>query len=155
MMSYLLLTACASMDSDTSGRSSSTTKYQSSGLRCLAQAIHGEARGEAEAGKLLVGRVVATRLLYGYGKNYCDVVNAKRQFAPKKHYNEASWQAAQKSHKLGPNGITHFHSYKERVTPRASFSSSPQCTYKGKIGGHWTFSCHDRRVLSSIQADDE
>lgn len=156
MMSYLLLTACASMNNETEDRtSSSSTKFHPSHLRCLAQAIHGEARGEPEAGKLLVGRVVATRLQYGYGKNYCDVVHAKRQFAPKKHYNEASWQAAQKSHKMGPNGVTHFHSYRERVTPKASFSSSPQCKYKGKVGGHWTFACNERRILSSIQTDDE
>lgn len=154
-MSYVLLTACASMNSETTSRTSSATTFHPSHLRCLAQAIHGEARGEPEAGKLLVGRVIATRLQYGYGKNYCDVVHARKQFAPQKHYSEASWQAAQKSHKLGPNGITHFHSYSQRQTPRASFSSSPQCAYRGKIGAHWTFSCNDRRVLSSIQTDDD
>ncbi len=156
MMSYILLTACASMTNETGDRkrSSTTTAFHPSHLRCLAQAIHGEARGEPEAGKLLVGRVIATRLQNGYGKNYCEVVNAKRQFAPVKHYNQASWQAAQKSHQLGPNGITHFHSYNKRVTPQASFSTSPQCSYKGKVGGHWTFACNERRVLSTIATEE-
>lgn len=152
---FLITTACSSLKESRETKQDSEYSHPQSHLRCLAQAIHGEARGESEEGKLLVGRVIATRLRYGYGKNYCDVVHAKRQFAPKKHFNNSSMQAAKKSHSLGPNGITHFHSYPSRITRKASFTMSPQCKYKGKVGGHWTFTCHERRMMSSIDSDDE
>lgn len=152
---FLLTTACSSFKENREAKYNSSNAHPSSHLRCLAQAIHGEARGESEEGKLLVGRVIATRLQYGYGKNYCDVVHAKRQFAPKKNFTDSSMQAAKKSHAMGPNGITHFHSYPSRITRKASFSMSPQCKYKGKVGGHWTFTCHERRMMSSITSGDE
>lgn len=153
-ITLLLTTACSSFHASENAARGSRGQHPTH-LRCLAQAIHGEARGEAEEGKLLVGRVIATRVHYGYGKNYCEVVNAKRQFAPQKNFNSASMAAAKKSHSLGPNGITHFHSYTNRTTPKASFSMSPQCKYKGKVGGHWTFACNERRMLSSVNEDED
>lgn len=145
-------TACSTLSNSHNANEKITKPLTSSNqLRCLAEAIHGEARGEPEEGKLFVGRVVATRVQYGYGKNYCEVVYAKNQFAPKKDFNSVSMSAAKKSHKLGPNGITHFHSYNNRRTSKASFSTSPKCTYTGKIGGHWGFACIEQRSLSSIK----
>lgn len=157
VLGYFLTTACASFATrgEIGDRAGSSSAQHPSHLRCLAQAIHGEARGETEEGKLLVGRVIATRVQYGYGKNYCDVVHAPRQFAPKKLYTEASMKAARKSHEMGPNGITHFHSYPSKITKKARFTTSPQCKYRGKVGGHWTFACHERRMMSSITSDDD
>lgn len=145
-----LSAACSSLNTTLDD---STHKKHNPQLSCLAQAIHGEARGEDEAGRVLVGRVIATRVQRGYGKNYCEVVHAKKQFAPKKNYTPRSFASAQKAHQLGPNGVTHFHSYTQKKTPKASFSLSPKCTYTGKVGGHWTFSCKEgKRFLSSVKA---
>jgi hypothetical protein len=122
-------------------------------MMCLAEAIHGEARGEPDEGKIFVGRVIITRVQKGYGKNYCEVVYSKRQFAPKKKPTAASIQAAKQSQKLGPNGITHFHSYQSQRTPAAVFSIAPHCEAKGKVGGHWGFTCYEygsRRTISTV-----
>ena len=139
--------ACASLGEKDSG----TVKNRQ--LQCLAEAIHGEARGESEEGKIFVGRVIITRVKEGYGQNYCSVVYAKRQFAPLKTPTKQSVAAAKKSEKLGPNGVTHFHSYKNQKTALAGFSRSPACTSKGKIGGHWGFTCgarsHTNQALRS------
>lgn len=149
IISTALTAACSTME--TSLEPVANKKHPAQ-LRCLAEAIHGEARGESEEGQLLVGRVVATRVQKGYGKNYCDVVHAKKQFAPRKNFTPRSYASAQKAHQLGPNGVTHFHSYSQKTTPRASFSLSPKCKYAGKVGGHWTFSCQEgKRYLSSTK----
>lgn len=118
-------------------------------LRCLAEAIHGEARGESDEGKVFVGRVIMTRMKDGYGKSYCDVVYAKRQFAPRTSINSEALRAAKKSEELGPNGVTHFHSYKQKSTTKAGFSRSKNCRYKTKIGGHWGFYCQEARRTAS------
>lgn len=154
LLGCFISSACATFDDEKKSNGKSSTKHPTNNLQCLAQAIHGEARGEAEDGKLLVGRVIATRVHYGYGKNYCDVVYAKKQFAPKKQFTPASFKAAQKSHELGPNGITHFHSYRKKITKRASFTLSPKCKYTGRVGGHWTFACHERRFMSSTNTPE-
>lgn len=118
----------------------------------MADAIHGEARGEPEDGKIFVGRVIITRVQKGYGPNYCSVVYAKRQFAPKKGATKASINAAKKSESLGANGVTHFHSYKTQRSKHAGFSRSPSCVSRGKVGGHWAFTCQDSRRTASVDA---
>ncbi|MBY0386507.1 cell wall hydrolase [bacterium] len=123
-------------------------------LMCLAEAIHGEARGEPEEGKIFVGRVIITRVEKGFGKNYCDVVYSKRQFAPKKRPRVASINAAKKSQQLGANGITHFHSYKRQRTPAAVFSTAPHCESKGRVGGHWGFTCYEHGLRKTASSDD-
>ena len=115
----------------------------------MAEAIHGEARGESEEGKIFVGRVIITRVKEGYGPNYCSVVYAKRQFAPLKNPSKNAIAAAVKSQKLGANGVTHFHSYKKQKTPLAQFSQSPQCLSRGRVGGHWGFTCGSSRSPAS------
>ena len=126
-------------------------------LQCLAEAIQGEARGEPEEGKIFVGRVIITRVKQGYGQNYCSVVYAKRQFAPAKKPSKKSFAAAVKSEKLGPNGVTHFHSYKNQRTSLAGFSRSSKCTPRGRVGGHWGFTCpplrHPAGFTQSSRAD--
>lgn len=117
-------------------------------LRCMAEAIHGEARGEPVNGQIFVGQVILTRVKQGYGRDVCSVVYAKRQFAPKKYPSKASYRAAQKAMYRGPNGVTHFHSYKRRRTRRAVFSVSEKCKYAYKIGNHWGFTCGRRNVAS-------
>lgn len=128
----------------------STVKHQSAWEKvtqspkqrqCMAEAIYGEARGETTSGKIFVGRVVLTRLAKGYGRDICSVVYAKRQFAPKRSPASSSMDATDRAIDLGPNGVTHFHSYEEQQTKRASFSVSSKCDYTGKIGKHWGFSC--------------
>lgn len=114
--------------------------------RCMAEAIHGEARGESHEGKVFVGQVILTRLHLGYQKTLCEVVYAPKQFAPRRGYGVAAAKATKEAIRKGPNGITHFHSYKKQISPNASFSS--RCLAKGKIGGHWGFSCNDRAPAS-------
>lgn len=63
----------------------------------MAEAIHGEARGEPVNGQIFVGQVILTRVKQGYGRDVCSVVYAKRQFAPKKYPSKASYRAAQKA----------------------------------------------------------
>lgn len=150
----LLLPACSSLIEKSQP---STKQISQRHLQCLAEAIHGEARGETEEGKLFVGRVILTRVEKGYGKNYCEVVYSKRQFAPKKKPTARSIAAAKKSLKLGPNGITHFHSYPEKSTALAGFSTTPKCQFKMKVGGHWGFVCDDynnRRKTASVEDED-
>lgn len=117
-------------------------------LKCMAETIHGEARGEPREGQVFVGQVVLTRIQQGYGKDVCSVVYAKRQFAPKKNPKKPSYVAAQRALELGPNGVTHFHSYKKRQDNKAIFSVSKKCEYQYKIGQHWGFVCHRRRPSS-------
>ena len=114
----------------------------------MAEAIHGEARGEPVKGQIFVGQVILTRLKRGYGTDICKVVYARRQFAPKKKPTKASYRSAKKAIKKGPNGVTHFHSYKRRKTSKAIFSNSKKCTYAYKVGNHWGFTC-GRRGLAS------
>ena len=143
----LLITGCATTDKNVSS--------QHKQMMCLAEAIHGEARGEPEEGKLFVGRVIITRVQKGYGKNYCEVVYSKRQFAPKKKPTSSSIHAAKKSERLGPNGITHFHSYRNQRTPAAVFSQAPNCTPRGRVGGHWGFTCYERGLRKTASTLDE
>jgi hypothetical protein len=118
-------------------------------LKCLAEAIHGEARGESHTGKLFVGRVVMTRVDRGFAPNICSVVYAKYQFAPRRDFGRASLNAAIEAKRRGPNGITHFHSYSNRKTPSASFSISPQCVFKTRVGRHWGYFCNEGRMPAS------
>jgi Cell Wall Hydrolase len=145
----LFLEGCSTLD-ESSQKGTSSHKQ----MMCLAEAIHGEARGEPEEGKIFVGRVIITRVKKGYGKNYCDVVYSKRQFAPKKRPRQASILAAQKSQKLGPNGVTHFHSYRVQRTPAAIFSTAPHCESKGKVGGHWGFTCYEHGMRKTASSED-
>ncbi len=124
-------------------------------MMCLAEAIHGEARGETEEGKIFVGRVIVTRVQSGFGKNYCDVVYSKRQFAPKKRPQHASVKAAKKSLQLGANGVTHFHSYKKQRSSNAGFSIAPHCVARGKVGGHWGFTCHEHGIRKTASTIDD
>lgn len=51
-------------------------------MRCLAQAIYFEARGEALVGQLAVGRVVVNRASSGrFPSDYCGVVTQRGQFS--------------------------------------------------------------------------
>lgn len=146
----LFLQGCSTLE-DSSQKTTNSHKQ----MMCLAEAIHGEARGEPEEGKIFVGRVIITRVQKGFGKNYCDVVYSKRQFAPKKRPKKASILAAEKSQKLGPNGVTHFHSYKTQRTPAAVFSTAPHCESKGKVGGHWGFTCYEHGLRKTASRDEE
>jgi hypothetical protein len=118
-------------------------------LKCLAEAIHGEARGEPRTGKIFVGRVVMTRLSRGFAPNICSVVYARYQFAPRGDFGHDSLNAAIEARRRGPNGVTHFHSYSKKKSPAASFSMSPQCIFKTKVGGHWGYFCNEGRSPAS------
>lgn len=51
-------------------------------LRCLAQAVYFEARGEPLSGQLAVARVVINRAASGlYPRDYCSVVTQRAQFS--------------------------------------------------------------------------
>jgi len=51
-------------------------------MKCLAQAVYFEARGEPLAGQLAVARVVINRASSGlYPSNYCSVVTQRSQFS--------------------------------------------------------------------------
>ncbi len=72
-------------------------------LRCLAQAIYFEARGEPIEGQLAVAEVVINRAKSGlYPDNYCDVVTQPAQFSFVRHgqiptadESSAAWQRAE------------------------------------------------------------
>lgn len=50
-------------------------------IRCLAEAIHGEARGEPNAGKIAVGNVIINRTQSrGFRNTICGVVDQPGQF---------------------------------------------------------------------------
>ncbi len=147
ILGFVFLQGCSSLEKP------EKTPYKQ--MMCLAEAIHGEARGESEEGKIFVGRVIVTRVQNGYGKNYCDVVYSKRQFAPKKRPQTASVKAAQKSLKMGASGITHFHSYRKQKTSAASFSVAPHCVSRGKVGGHWGFTCYEHGIRRTASTVDE
>jgi len=54
----------------------------SADLRCLAQAVYFESRGEALTGQLAVARVVINRAASGlYPRDYCSVVTQRSQFS--------------------------------------------------------------------------
>lgn len=137
-----LLTGCSSIPE-------STIVVKDPQLKCLAEAIHGEARGEPSAGRVFVGRVVLTRVKMGFASSICGVVYAPSQFAPRRDFNQSSLSSAREALRYGPNGITHFHSYKKQRTPAASFSVSNQCKFKLKVGGHWGYTCFEGRGPAS------
>ncbi len=72
-------------------------------LRCLAQAIYFEARGEPLAGQLAVGRVIVNRARSPlFPDDYCSVVKQPAQFSfvrsgriPAVRTNSVAWQRAQ------------------------------------------------------------
>lgn len=72
-------------------------------LKCLAQAIYFEARGEPIEGQLAVAEVVINRAKSGiYPDNYCDVVTQPAQFSfvrrgqiPTADETSAAWQRAE------------------------------------------------------------
>lgn len=71
-------------------------------MRCLAQAIYFEARGEPLAGQLAVGRVVVNRAESNlFPDDYCGVVTQRKQFSfvknghiPAVNTTSAAWQRA-------------------------------------------------------------
>jgi spore germination cell wall hydrolase CwlJ-like protein len=75
----------------------------SSDLKCLAQAVYFEARGEPIEGQLAVAEVVINRARSGlYPDNYCDVVTQPAQFSfvrrgriPEADESSAAWQRAE------------------------------------------------------------
>jgi spore germination cell wall hydrolase CwlJ-like protein len=72
-------------------------------LKCLAQAIYFEARGEPIEGQLAVAEVVINRAKSGlYPDNYCDVITQPAQFSfvrrgqiPEADEGSAAWQRAE------------------------------------------------------------
>lgn len=72
-------------------------------LKCLAQAIYFEARGEPIEGQLAVAEVVINRARSGlYPDNYCDVITQPAQFSfvrrgqiPDADESSAAWQRAE------------------------------------------------------------
>jgi spore germination cell wall hydrolase CwlJ-like protein len=72
-------------------------------LRCLAQAVYFEARGEPMEGQLAVAEVVINRARSGiYPDNYCDVITQPAQFSfvrrgriPDADETSAAWQRAE------------------------------------------------------------
>lgn len=72
-------------------------------LRCLAQAVYFEARGEPIEGQLAVAEVVINRAKSGrYADNYCDVITQPAQFSfvhhgriPTADEGSSAWQRAQ------------------------------------------------------------
>ena len=75
----------------------------SADLKCLAQAVYFEARGEPIEGQLAVAEVVINRARSGiYPDNYCDVVTQPAQFSfvrrgriPEADETSAAWQRAE------------------------------------------------------------
>jgi spore germination cell wall hydrolase CwlJ-like protein len=75
----------------------------SADLKCLAQAVYFEARGEPIEGQLAVAEVVINRARSGlYPDNYCDVVTQPAQFSFVRHgqipaadETSAAWQRAE------------------------------------------------------------
>jgi hypothetical protein len=75
----------------------------SADLKCLAQAVYFEARGEPIEGQLAVAEVVINRARSGiYPDNYCDVVTQPAQFSfvrrgriPQADETSAAWQRAE------------------------------------------------------------
>src|SRR3989337_2434522 len=71
-------------------------------MKCLAQAVYFEARGEPLAGQLAVARVVINRAGSGvYPGDYCSVVTQRAQFSfvrngriPKPDESSAAWRRA-------------------------------------------------------------
>lgn len=71
-------------------------------MRCLAQAVYFEARGESLAGQLAVGRVVVNRAESGaFPDDYCSVVKQRAQFSfvkngriPRVKKGSAAWHRA-------------------------------------------------------------
>ncbi|MGX7896171.1 cell wall hydrolase [Tsuneonella sp. HG222] len=71
-------------------------------MRCLAQAIYFEARGEPLAGQLAVGRVIVNRAESGaFPSDYCGVVTQRGQFSfvkgghiPEPSFGSAAWRKA-------------------------------------------------------------
>ncbi len=74
-----------------------------SDLKCLAQAVYFEARGEPIEGQLAVAEVVINRAKSGlYPDNFCDVVTQPAQFSfvhhgriPAADESSAAWQRAE------------------------------------------------------------
>jgi N-acetylmuramoyl-L-alanine amidase len=58
--------------------------FSAAEVQCLADVIHGEARGESIAGQIAVGMVVVNRSLSPkYPHDLCRVAHQKNQFVPK------------------------------------------------------------------------
>lgn len=109
-------------------------------IRCLAEMVYHEARGESTAGQEAVAEVIINRAEHpSYPSNLCSVVRQKGQFSPHKAIREkaafrkatdvaervASGEAADKT-----SGATHFH------TPGVSPSWSRKFERTRQIGSH-------------------
>ena len=113
-------------------------------LACMKNAINGEARGEGYNGMLMIGKTIATRMARGYKSSVCKVVSGAA-FATKSSYptsgaaNKAAnaniAKAAQKACAMGDQGVTHFHSFKNKFATKWSKKFS----YVGKVGRHYFF----------------
>lgn len=77
----LTLGACAQKVATVS--QSTGISHTAADRECMARAMYFESHRTGDQGMLAVGTVVANRLASGqYGRSVCDVVAAKRQFAP-------------------------------------------------------------------------
>lgn len=116
----------------------------SSNFSCMKNAINGEARGEGYNGMLMVGKTIATRLARGYKNSVCSVVNGAA-FATKSSYpssgpinqkaNANIEKAAEVACELADQGVSHFHSFKNKY----AVSWAKKFTFVTKVGGHYFF----------------
>lgn len=120
--------------------SASERPRSQSEIRCLAEMVYHEARGETTAGQEAVAEVIINRAEHpSYPSNLCSVIRQPGQFAPAKAIREkaAYRKAEQVAERVASGevsdktaGATHFH------TPRVSPSWSKRFQRTKQIGSH-------------------
>lgn len=130
----------------------------SANFTCMKNAINGEARGEGYGGMLMVGKTIATRMARGYKSSVCNTVNGAA-FATKSNYpssgavnqkaNSNIAKAAEIACSLGDQGVSHFHSFKNKY----AVSWAKKFTFVAKIGGHYFFNAPN--YVKRFYEDDE
>lgn len=120
----------------------------SANLSCMKNAINGEARGEGYNGMLMVGKTIATRMARGYKSSVCAVVGGAA-FATKSNYpssgainkkaNANIQKAAEVACQLADQGVSHFHSFKNKY----AVAWAKKFAFVAKIGGHYFFNAPD------------
>jgi hypothetical protein len=108
-------------------------------LYCIASIVKAEANGESKTGKAYVAGAIKERIKRGYAKSACGLSGFAHRKAPYSDDVMAASRAAR------ANGVTHFHSYRNKRTSNASWSVKKDkhgnytWAFVAKIGGHWFF----------------
>lgn len=119
---------------------------------CLVCTVFHESRGESEAGKVAVARVVLSRLEKGFARSLCGVIFAPGQFSwtygrpitlPHADALREVVEATNTALRLGGNGATHFHNRGARVD-----WGRRGCYVHSEIGSHRFYTC--RSDIDSI-----